>query len=125
MRRHPDRGDQPRQVDQATPIECAGRLQRGEDPRFKPGRQGKGFEKRWLKLEAREAKAKAAGHTKRAAHLAKMIAHYGSHRPASASTTPRWKPQIGIPRQAAPATDQRRSLSAPIPWLPGPAGRSG
>jgi hypothetical protein len=60
-----------------TPAVCS-----GGKSRFKLGRQGKGMEKRALKLEAREAKAKAAGHTKRAAYLAKLVAHYqaaGSH----------------------------------------------
>ena len=48
----------------------------GKKGRFKLRRQGKGFEKRALKLEAREAKAKAAGHTKRAAYLAKLVTIY-------------------------------------------------
>jgi hypothetical protein len=53
-----------------TPAVCS-----GGKSRFKPGHQGKGFARRAAKLEAKEAKAKAAGHTKRAAYLAKMIAH--------------------------------------------------
>ncbi len=56
----------------SAPAVCSG----GKSRRFKLRRQGKGFEKRALKLEAREAKAKAAGHTKQAAHLAKMAAVY-------------------------------------------------
>jgi hypothetical protein len=48
----------------------------GGKSRFKLRRQGKGFEKEALKLEARAAKAKAAGHTKRATYLDKLAAVY-------------------------------------------------
>ncbi len=48
----------------------------GGKSRFKLGRQGKGFDKRAAKLEARAAKAKAAGHTKQATYLAKLAAIY-------------------------------------------------
>jgi hypothetical protein len=59
----------------SVPAVCSG----GKSHRYKLRRQGKGFEKKALKLEAREAKAKAAGHTKRAAYLAKLAATYESN----------------------------------------------
>ncbi len=48
----------------------------GGKSRFKLRQTGKGFDKRALKFEARAAKAKAAGHTKRAAWFAKLAAIY-------------------------------------------------
>ena len=92
----------------------------GGKSRFKLQRQGKGFEKRALKLEARAAKAKAAGHTKRAAYLAKLATTYEKNGSRAAQAPLQdGKPQIGVHGQgvqAAAPTDQR-----PLPFCPCPS----
>jgi hypothetical protein len=51
----------------------------GGKGRFKLGRMGTGFTKRAVRLEARAAKAKAAGHTKLASYLTRLAAIDGAN----------------------------------------------
>ena len=72
----------------------------GGKSRFKLRQTGKGFDKRALKFEARAAKAKAAGHTKRAAWFAKIGRHIpGQRLPPGQALRQDGKPQIGIRSQ--------------------------